>query len=207
MKTYYKLFFLALFLGLIPLSCERCDPNTCECESNTPVANFDITKLGLQTLNPETLVALDTSQVYDVDSISKALTIDTYDRVFSSNSSLDVFTLQAYACSPVGSHVLQDIQSFEIISRTTFTNALSTDTTFSGDDITKLFTGRKSYNHDAYQTIEYSRNLYRLWYPDEKFIVKLKPIIINPLTLKFDVKVTLTDGQVFEFKDEILKVK
>ncbi len=207
MKILYRLLFLSLFLGLVPLSCERCNSSACECESNTPVANFDITKFGLQTLNPETQVALDTSQVYDVDSISKALVIDTYDRVFSSNFNISMFIPHAYACSPIGPHVLQDIQSFEIISKTTFTTALNTDTTFSGEDITKFFVGRKSYDNGAYETVEQSRNLYRLWYPDEKFIVKLKPIVMNPMTLKFDVIVTLTDGQVFEFKDEILKVK
>ncbi len=207
MKKYILLSILiALFTGVFPIvSCRKCDSAACEC--GAPGAkNFTIVSMDVSTIALPSKELADTTVYYFKDNIAKALYITETKTTHIQPSEIPFsFTPTALACSPVDPVSRQSISAVQIICKSTV--AVHPGLTVSnGDTLNELF--EISYpNEYTFVSIADFLKTPQSYYSFDQFLFKWKEIPANPVTLIFDLHIKLSNGKVFLFENERLKVK
>ncbi len=207
MKLFYRSLFLAILLGLIPLSCDNCLSNSCGCNPPKPPRDFEIKDLGVKTVELETEIEIDTSNFYSADSALKVFFIKEIQVVVAPVKSIGLgLTPQLYACSPKEPSSIHRFTSVQLISNRQFYDYSSQDTVQIGEDISNIFNMSSNYYKSSYIPISEFLNSHPGPINHEEYFLKLKQPPHQPMTFNFDLKVTLSDGREFVFPNEILKV-
>lgn len=210
MKILYRILFLVVFLGLVPLACEKekCE-DPCGCGDGPKISQFEIKDMGLRPIETDDHTDIDTAQYYHVSKIAIAVSItDQRNIALQSPKSTFSFTSSAYACSPIGPRSNQFIENVIITAANTVTYKAQTVLIKKGDTITDLFIFDLYSPHPANsESLEEFLSSKPTLDGYGSFYFRLNPAPYQPTTLVIDVEVTLSDGQIFKFEDEILKVK
>lgn len=203
MDTFYKVFFIALFMGIIPFSCTKDDCNL------EPVPDFQIQEFEIEKINPVSNLILSDTTFYAQDSvIQKIFFSDTkYVKLFKLNSFS--FNNTAYACSPAIPHSFEDLKTIKITSNITFMDYSSSDSIQPGDDITNKFILNIGYraNSRSFRSFSDILDSKRILSQGDNIFIKLANPIYQPISLDYNITITLGDSTRYIIEDQILNVK
>jgi len=198
MKKTFKITFVVLFLGLIPMSCKRDNCGEVTNYKDYHIISFSINTTDLKGLN------VDTSLYLDFDSVVKSIQIDkTQDEVNNIKLDINMFSQTVDACDPKRPSPLEKIKEIIIISKSEIgvvPNKIS-----SGDTITELFLWKNEGSTEYKKFWMYSmpENIKKNY----GILLKLKERFFENTDFKFDIKIELSDNSIHEFNDQVLKVK
>lgn len=206
MKRVALVSLILILTGVVPLSCNLFCLNSGGCCGDFNVKDFNILAFGVTTVD-EHYVKTDTINFKSFDKVKKEIAIKEMEFVAldQTSPSRTLFVQTANACSPPLSMAIQNFKHINIVSRVNASIANSADLILDGQDITDRFLmGRKYSAHNL--PIDTFITESGIIYEGDSFIFtfQLKPF--QPTVLRFDVVITMTDGQVFEFKNEVLKI-
>lgn len=207
MKRLFALILFLVFMGFIPFSCGCLFPDSCGCSGEDGMKNFEITNLELGRMGAYENI-LDDSAQFAYDSIYLFVSISDYKAVTVYEESLDVgfFTNMAVACSPVDPSAIQNISSIIITSDTKFALDSEVDIIEEGQDMTNRFLAASYFSGslspiEEFTNSEYTLSLY------ERIKIRLANRPYQPTDLRLDMTITMTDGDVYNFENQVLKVR
>ena len=202
MKRILTLIMVPFFLGIVPVACID------DCGSGK-VQDFRIVQVGALTVNPESQVQLDSTKSYPVDSVAKQFF--TKERVnvaanFSMPSSF--FINSAFACSPREPEAIHSIKSIQVISNKELSFSDANDKIEVGEIINDRFL-LKPYYYGPNNYISISEFVQdpRQIYHSYLFYLKVGEKPYEPVTLDFDVVITMSDNTVLEVEGLTMKVE
>lgn len=208
MKGLSSILFVFIFLGFIPISCkeDRDDP----CGPSFPLEEYNIQSLDVKTINPYNRKVIDTALFYANDSIIKSIFPDKKEFVnLSEQPAFPYFSLvnAAYACSPVDYDTAskQSISGIQIISKTDV--LIDGQVVISKDqEINSFFEIQSTTFNKNYHSFGNSGEYLQFW-DDAEFWLKFKTASPDSIILVFDITVKLSNGKIFVFENEQLKLK
>ncbi len=213
MQKIISLLFLIFFSGLFPVSCKRCDSAGCECDDFGKPYNFYVTSFGVKTVDPVTQELSDSVSFYPADRTAKMIYVEETKQVAVAAGRKAVMASfflinAAYACSPIEPNALHDLTSIKIISNTEVSYESENDIIKKGENISNRFLINRLYSggNGFVNPDEFLRNKVSLFSHDQ-FFLKPGASPYKPVTLNFDIILTLSDGAVFELKDQVLNIK
>lgn len=209
MKIFYRFLFLAILLGLVPLSCDDCIPqDSCDCQGPPPNSpDFEITEMDSELLSISPQKPVDTSGFQDAENLAMSIMVTGKKDVAAHvKPRSQLFQNSAYACSPKQGRSIQFIQNVEIMAANNVIFASPNDSIKKGESITDRF-GFASYLPNNFEPLlDVVKEEIKLNFAGS-FYIGLNSAPIQPTTLMVNVEVTLSDGKVFTFENEILKVR
>ncbi|MBX2944609.1 MAG: hypothetical protein KF725_02150 [Cyclobacteriaceae bacterium] len=113
---------------------------------------------------------------------------------------------RAYACSPRDPTAIQKIQSFKIKARNGFALNAANDQVNAGDDITNRF-GMSYYATGTFMDIDFFIQDMRDIYAYNMYSIRLKEKPFQPVFMKLEFIIEMTDGMIYTFDEEIMKAK
>jgi len=174
----------------------------CGCDSG-PAKQIDIEGWNIQTIaNNYQQVDLFTDLPFD--QVYKSLSIDRWKVVFNEGSAFNSGYNAAYACSPAPLKASQTFESFRVISASEIAYLDANDVIEIGEDITNRFLITFFFDNTFKPIDDFINQL--VIYQEDSYRVKLKDKPFQSTTLKFDFIITMSDGKVFEFRNEQLTV-
>lgn len=195
-----------LAIGVIPMSCDLFCQNPCGCGPMSPSREFSIKDLaigdlviGTSAFNPELFYAID--QYYKVIEITGF----EYSTEFQETKISFPLINSVYACSPAPQTSIQKLTDLKIINKkeTTLSN---NNLILEDQEITDRFL-ISNYPTTTGQTITMFFENEQVMYMGEPFYLRLNETISNETELNFDIQIKLSDGQEFNFEDEVMKIK
>lgn len=201
-KNNLAIFFILLFVGVIPVGCDLFCLDDCGC-GNTVVRDFSIMGLGLQTTS-DTGTPLDTSVVYPYQEIFKLIAIADWQVVRAESPSALTFLNTAYACSPRDPQAVQGFQSIKIEALNSFTLNSANDEIKAGDDVTNRF-GMSYFSTGTFVDVDLFIQEMRNIYLYDMFTIRLKEKPFQQVSMKLKFTIEMTDGSIYTFDEEILK--
>jgi len=201
MKKSLFVFLLIILIETIPVSCNLfCPCGNCD---DGPAKKIEIVSWQMQTISNENL-EVDPTNTYLYDQVYKALYIDQRNLVLNKEVSNGSPYSTVYACDPAPMQSIQTFASiqFKSITETTYSNAA--DIIKAGDDITERFVMTFLVDTNVKPFHEFINSL--VIYDQDKYKFRLKEKPFQETNLAFDVIITLSDGKVFELKNEQLTV-
>lgn len=136
--------------------------------------------------------------------VYKLLTIDKRNLVINERPSFSSSYNAVYACSPAPMKATQSFKSIRIISASEAAYLNSNDLIKIGDDITHRFLISFLFDNDFRPIDDFINQL--IIYDEDRFRFRLKEKPFQTTTLKLDFSITMSDGKVFEFKNELLTI-
>lgn len=203
MKRLVVLLLIGAFVGLVPVGCIDDD---CGGFSNN---DFIVQEMGIKTLNPESKAILDTSIAYPVDSIAKMIFVEEIKELTATIfTPISLFTSAAYACSPVIPYAKHKIIDIKIRSNSELQYADENDLIVINEDITGRFLIKSEYNYPntfvpVGELIAEGGEILQ----EDRFFLKASATPFKTLDLGFDITIKMSDGAIFEFKNQVLKLK
>jgi hypothetical protein len=201
MKKSLLVFLIFILVETIPVSCNFiCPCGSCD---SGPAKKIDIVSWQMQTVSDKYL-GVDPDNPHLYDQVYKALNIDQRNLVFNEKSLGGSPFNSAYACSPAPLESIQTFANIQVKSvlETAYLNAA--DIIHAGDDITDRFVMTFLFDMNFIPVPEFINSL--IIYDQDKYQFRLKEKPFQETNLKFDVLITMSDGKVFEFKNELLTV-
>lgn len=203
-KRILFLVLIPFFLGLVPIGCID------DCGGSGGPSSFEITKWGISTVEIESVSEVDTSTAFHfpVDSIAKKVFIKEQ-KFISSKAQPSRFSFYntAFACDPIPPQSIHSIKSIKILSRKNLTYLNENDTVEPGENISNRFRIIGGYYSDGEMNLEKFISENFKPFSGDFFLLKAADSPYQPVTLNFDVIITMTDNTVFELKDQIMKVR
>ncbi len=181
------------FLGSCSLIC------SCGCDSG-PAKQLDIQSWKVSTVDGN-LSATSSSTSKDFDKVFKWLSMDSWNLVRAEETKS--FYKAAYACSPAPLKAVQDFASIQIKSVVEVSYDNDTDLIKVGDDITSRFVMGMYYGQ--FVSVNDFIKEHSI-YNEDLYLLRLKSKPHQQTDLRFDIIITLSDGKVFELKNEQLVV-
>lgn len=191
-----------LLLTLIHFSCEKCNGAACECDDFSGVVDFSIEKMGSRIITVNGIIP-DSSMFYASDSIFLSVYIKkTQDIAYQMSKSLNFsFFKNAFACSPDPPKAIQNIV-IVANSNMSFNNRHFNI----GDTLNQFFELKNHYRNDFENISEFIKTQSFINIGEEfwfRFVGNTKG---NNLELDLNVELTLSDGKVFDFRSQKIKV-
>ena len=193
-------FLLFILVETISVSCNLFCP--CGCFSESP-KQIDILSWQLVTVSDK-YEELDPGTLHAYNQVVKVLFIDERNLVFNRELSNGLPYGSVYACSPAPIQAIQTIASIEIKSNSETAYLNATDIIKVGDPITDRFVMSLFFDKSLRPVHEFINSL--VLYDQDKYQLRLKEKPFQETNLNFDVIITLSDGKVFELKNEMLLV-
>lgn len=175
---------------------------SCGCESGPP-KQIDIISWNMQTVT-DNYQQVDINTELPYNQVYKLLTIDKRNLVINERPSFSSSYNAVYACSPAPMKATQSFKSIRIISASEAAYLNSNDLIKIGDDITHRFLISFLFDNDFRPIDDFINQL--IIYDEDRFRFRLKEKPFQTTTLKLDFSITMSDGKVFEFKNELLTI-
>jgi len=200
MKKSLFIFLLVTLIEIISVSCTLfCPCGSCD---SGPAKKIDIVSWQMQTISDKHL-GVDPTTTYPFDKVFKALSTDQVKIVYNQETTGSPFNI-ANACSPAPLQAIQTFTSIQIKSMTETAYLHTNDIIKEGDDITDRFAMTFLFDMNFKPIHEFINSM--IIYDQDKYQLKLKERPFQKTNLKFDVIITLSDGKVFELKNEELTI-
>jgi len=202
MKRLLTLSLFIIFMGFVPISC-GCF-TSCGCNGGGGGGDFEISQLNIfmSDIDGQRVTGVET---YGHDSVFFVLTLNENSIAKLENKQTgSFFSNMAYACDPLPPSARQQYASITIntVNSTKLIN--ENDILEAGQDISARFMGAY-YLSDFFQFI--STMQHGALYSDTKLYIRLAEKPYQPVDLLLDITVTMTDGDVYEFKNQIVRVR
>lgn len=198
MKKILIILFSFFLLNLLFLGCDY------DC-SNVPITNFEIQSLGIETIPYQDTI--NTEDFYDYDEVSISIFIADVKFITESRKQGYNFSLisEAYACSPPEPSTSQKISNISIIAKNKFQLVEGEKQVKNGEEVNDYFQISSLYTE--MQTINNFLSLGEEIYYGSTFKLFFKKRPFQPTTIFLDIIITLDDGKVFRFEDEVLNIQ
>jgi len=202
MKKAFKITFLVLLLGLIPVyfyPWGNSNDDKFIIDNSFHIKSFLIEQTNIHGEN------IDTTLYWDYDSIAIAIITDKYeDKETKVSSNYNLFNQTVFACYPPLILADENIEKISIISESEFEMKGEKPTNI-GDTITNLFLWSDR-NGIKFNSFGNNSNPFSIS-KGIIYLLKLKNGFDKNTDCKFDIKIQLSDESIHEFKDQVLKVK
>jgi len=188
------------------MSCDiGCLYSSCGCGAKSGEPKFEILGLGLLTTS-SIQESVDTSKTYSYAEIFKTIIITNRGLISSkTNSQGSWFVNGAVACSPAPARAIQSFLKIEFISLVDVTLDDANDFISKGKDITGRFVMAHSGSSDL-QPIATFLLEPKAIYEGDTYSIRLLRKPFKETRIKFRVDVTMTDGKIFSFVNQIFNV-
>jgi hypothetical protein len=195
--------FLLLF-GAIPVSCDIFCRGSCGCGPIQPSPDFSIKNMKIsdfsigQTFSPTVF--------YPKEDLFKLIEVSDYEYLSEiEQSGRDIQFIQAaIACSPAPNESVESITQIQITAKTQIPLSLE-DTIEIGSNISDYFLV-SIYPSSPGISIPNYLNEKPTIYLGEGLFLRWSSSLVENHELVFDIKINLSDGKVFTFEDEKMKL-
>lgn len=193
------------FLTVLFLSCEITPEDDPLCGGGA--SEFEILSMGLNTIDSSGML-VNSDQFYWYNVVSKSIFISETRTLgqLPFEQERNGFIPSAYACSPIFI-ASQKVSSISIIAKNEFQFRVGEESAAIGAEINDYFRVASSFDgriRSIENFIQAEGDIYLGEIVFELFLVE-RPF--QPTTFIFDIIVTLDDGKVFTFEDEVLKIQ
>ena len=194
--------FALLIISITQLITIACDLFcTCGCGSGPP-QQISILSWNVGTVS-DSYKQVDPLTTQPYHQTFKTLRIGDRENAYLERGSWgNVFLSAAYACSPAPIKAIQTFTSIRIVSTSEITLVDANDLIKVGDDISDRFIMSHGYEINFKPIGEFIDQL--IIYDNDLYRLRLKEKPDKETVLKFDIIITLSDGKLFELKDELL---
>lgn len=201
MKKFVAYFALTFLLQEMTISCGLICPCGCDFGSDPP-RRINIEGWNSFLAAPNFQI-LDTAQVHDYDKSFPIIEMASFS--FVQLKFTPGLPGVAYACSPAPLEAIQSFQQIQFIARNQFTLDSETDVIQPGAD----FSSRFWMTHLGTTHLEPIPTFITglMIYDQDRFEFRLQKKPHAETVIKYDLILTMTDGKVFELKNQILKVR
>ncbi len=202
-KKYFATFLLFVGLGLLPISCGVVCNDSCGCQPDFEVLDFNITEMEALTLvaNGQQVSPEGT---FPYNQVVKAIRIKDFQTVSAAIEVGPTIPGVAYACSPIPPKSTENLVNIQIINLKEFT-APNGQIYTTGDDISDFF-GMNYYFEEGVEPIgEFLSNGLEM-YADELYKLAWLEEPREELNLVFTIRVQLESGREFSLTDEMLNL-
>lgn len=202
MKKFVAYFALTFLLQGMTISCGLICPCGCDFGSDPPK------RINIQGWNSfltaPNFQILDTAQVHDYDKSFPIIEVGNFNIVeFKTTPGLPGHV--AYACSPAPLEAVQTFQQIQFIARNQFTLDSGTDVIQPGADFSSRFWMTHMGSTHLESIPAFIAGL--MIYDQDRFEFRLQKKPHSETVIKYDLILTMTDGNVFELKNQNLKVR
>lgn len=194
------------FIGLVPISCKNkdCDSAACEC-GNVGSYTYHVEEMKFLAVDTRTTIDLDTSeyvslaQFYLVAQVTQLSEQTSY-----KTPRVESLMPTAMACSPVADKAGQQISNIEFIAMNSvqYNPEVSID---SLDNINSMLMIQRGHQQGFSSLVNFLTETKDMDMYELRF--KLVSAPNADVTLKYRVKISLSDGKVFEFENLQLKIR
>lgn len=177
----------------------------CECEEPSGNRDFYIKEMGIKNVKIGSTHPIDTTMFYPFDSIVKSIFIERQEIAFSNHTGIRIsFLPNAYGCEPAAATAKQKIASIYLIANSAM--MINSNSFSIGDTLNQFFKLNTQYR-DKFMVISEFIKSQSAIFSGEEFWLKFTENPNNEVNLDFEVHLDLTDGSVFRFKNQRLKIK
>ena len=204
-KNFAAFAFFLLFFGVIPVSCDFLCRDSCGCGKTTPPADFNINELELGdflmsgTFDPDLFYPKENLFKYIEIAEFEFLAISQQERIGLG------FIQNAAACSPAPNKSTQFIADIQISNKKEWTSS-SEGTVEIGADLRRFFL-IKEYPTLSGRSIEDFLTDEPRFYLGENFYLEWNSPLTEDTELTFDLEIKLSNGEIFNFENEVMKIK
>ncbi|MCH6198378.1 hypothetical protein MMU07_02220 [Aquiflexum sp. LQ15W] len=203
-KNFVAFVLFLLMFGAIPISCDILCLDSCGCGNNVPPKDFSIKDFEVkdflmgQTFNPDFY--------YPKDDLYKLIEVSDFEFLSQTGHSIlgAGFIQIAKACSPAPNESKESITGIMITTKKQF--GVSPEKNIEiGSDISGYFL-ISNYPSNLAETISDYLNIKPKIYLGDGLFLKWNSSLVENLELVFDLKIELSNGKVFVFEDEKMKL-
>lgn len=205
MKKWLRLSLFLLFMGLIPISCERCDSNTCECDDFSNTQDFKILDFALHSLELKDRVPAKENNYYPADSLILWLEVTRRQDVPRKTAQRYTgFGTQALACSPIPPQPINPIKSIALIAmEAIIADSTGRDSIAAGDTLNAYFEmNRYGFGNNF---IPLEQENFR-WYGGKPIALRWAQALGDSLQVKVEMQVQLSDGLIFRYPNRLMRL-
>lgn len=203
-KNFVAFFLFLILFGAIPVSCDIICLDTCGCGDNPPPPSFTIKDfeasdfLVSQTFNPDFY--------YPKEDLYKLIEVSDYEFLSQAENPIQGtgFVQVATACSPAPNQSSESITVIKITAKKQIGISLGSDIAI-GSDISGYFLVSNYPSNSAVTISEYLKEKPKIYLGDGLFLKWNSPLVENQ-ELVFDLEIELSNGKVFVFEDEKMKL-
>ncbi|MCH6235132.1 hypothetical protein [Cognataquiflexum rubidum] len=203
-KNFIAFFLFLVLFGAIPVSCDIICLDTCGCGDNPPPRDFSIKDFKAnnflvgQTFNPDFY--------YPKEDLYKLIEVSDYEFLSQAENPIrgTGFVQVTNACSPAPNKSSESITDIKITAKKQF--GISSEKTVEiGSDISSYFLVTEYPSISGKSISEYLKEKPLIYLEEGLFLQWNSPLVENQ-ELVFDIKIKLSNGKVFVFEDEKMKL-
>jgi len=203
-KNFVAFVLFLLMFGAIPISCDILCFDSCGCGNNAPpkdfsIKNFDVKDFLMgQTLNPDFY--------YPKDDFYKLIEVSDFEFLSQTGYSIPGagFIQIAKACSPPPNQSKESITGIRVRTKKQFVVSPEENIEI-GSDISGYFL-ISNYPSNLAETISDYLKVKPKIYLGHGLFLKWNSSLVENLELVFDIEIELSNGKIFVFDDEKMKL-
>ncbi|XOV91369.1 MAG: hypothetical protein ACFHWX_14265 [Bacteroidota bacterium] len=195
MKRLLSLVIFLFLMGIIPFTLIHC---------NNERGEISITDIEIKTANAN-FEDLDTSITYPYQQIFKVIEFSEWE-VISNLFNRDFLVCPSFATSPAPPIIMQEFESITIKALNSFTLDDPNETILPGQDITDRFIIGQYVEID-FTSIEEFIETNKIFDQFDRYLLQIANPPISETNMIFKVTITMTDGEIYEFENEILNIE